>query len=40
MNVNSETELKAEKRAAIYTRYSTDLQSERSIEDQIALCQT
>jgi DNA invertase Pin-like site-specific DNA recombinase len=26
-------------RAAIYARFSTDLQSERSIEDQIALCQ-
>jgi site-specific DNA recombinase len=25
-------------RAAIYARYSTDLQSERSIEDQLALC--
>lgn len=27
------------KRAAIYARFSTDLQSERSIEDQIALCE-
>ena len=27
-------------RAAIYARFSTDLQSERSIEDQIALCET
>tara|TARA_R110002074_G_scaffold253081_4_gene425112 strand:+ start:11001 stop:12629 length:1629 start_codon:yes stop_codon:yes gene_type:complete len=26
------------KRAAIYSRFSTDLQSERSIEDQVALC--
>jgi site-specific DNA recombinase len=26
------------KRAAIYARFSTDLQNERSIEDQIALC--
>ncbi len=26
--------------AAIYTRYSSDLQSERSIEDQLALCKT
>lgn len=26
------------KRAAIYARYSTDLQNERSIEDQLALC--
>src|SRR4051812_9163424 len=25
-------------RAAIYARFSTDLQSDRSIEDQIALC--
>ena len=28
------------KRAAIYSRYSTDLQSERSVEDQVALCET
>ena len=28
------------KRAAIYARFSTDLQNERSIEDQIALCQS
>jgi site-specific DNA recombinase len=27
-------------RAAAYSRFSTDLQSERSIEDQIALCRT
>ncbi len=39
MNANSETETNAPKRAAVYARYSTDLQSERSIEDQIALCQ-
>jgi hypothetical protein len=26
------------KRAAIYARYSTDLQSERSIEDQFVIC--
>jgi site-specific DNA recombinase len=26
------------KKAAIYARFSTDLQNERSIEDQIALC--
>ena len=26
------------KRAAIYARYSTDLQNERSVEDQVALC--
>ncbi len=26
------------KRAAIYARFSTDLQSERSIDDQVALC--
>ncbi|MDP1628816.1 MAG: recombinase family protein [Parvibaculum sp.] len=26
-------------RAAIYSRFSTDLQSERSIEDQVALCE-
>src|SRR6516162_11957338 len=28
------------KRAAIYARFSTELQNERSIEDQIALCQS
>ncbi|MGT2467397.1 recombinase family protein [Mesorhizobium atlanticum] len=26
------------KRAALYARYSSDLQTDRSIEDQIALC--
>jgi site-specific DNA recombinase len=26
------------KRAAIYARFSTDLQDERSIEDQVSLC--
>lgn len=40
MSANSETETTSEKRAAIYARYSTDLQSEHSIEDQIALCQS
>ncbi|MEO1603267.1 MAG: recombinase family protein, partial [Pseudomonadota bacterium] len=39
MTANSETKLDPVRRAAIYARYSTDLQSERSIEDQIALCQ-
>jgi site-specific DNA recombinase len=29
-----------QKTGAIYARYSTDLQSDRSIEDQIALCRT
>lgn len=28
------------KRCVIYARYSSDLQNERSIEDQIALCRT
>jgi site-specific DNA recombinase len=28
------------KRAAVYARFSTDLQNERSIEDQIVLCQS
>ena len=28
------------KRAVIYARYSTDLQNEKSVEDQIELCQT
>lgn len=30
----------APKRAAIYARFSTDLQNERSIEDQLSLCQS
>jgi hypothetical protein len=30
----------ARKRAAIYARFSTDLQNERSIEDQLSLCQS
>ncbi len=30
----------AKRRAAIYARFSTDLQNERSIEDQLSLCQT
>jgi site-specific DNA recombinase len=30
----------ATKRAAIYARFSTDLQNERSIEDQVALCRS
>ncbi len=29
----------APRRAALYSRYSTDIQSERSIEDQLALCE-
>ena len=28
------------KRATIYARFSTDLQNERSIEDQLSLCQS
>ena len=27
-------------RAAIYARFSTDLQSDRSVEDQVALCRS
>lgn len=30
----------AARRAAIYARYSTDLQSDRSIDDQVALCRS
>jgi site-specific DNA recombinase len=30
---------RTKKRAAIYARFSTDLQNERSIEDQVSLCQ-
>ena len=28
------------KRAAIYARYSSDKQNERSVDDQVALCRT
>ncbi|MEM0935957.1 MAG: recombinase family protein [Pseudomonadota bacterium] len=40
MTSNSAIKLNPVRRAAIYAPYSTDLQSERSIEDQIALGQT
>jgi site-specific DNA recombinase len=39
MNENSPIE-EAKKRAVIYARFSTDLQNERSIEDQFSLCRT
>jgi site-specific DNA recombinase len=32
--------IEQKKRAAIYARFSTDLQNERSIEDQLSLCQS
>jgi site-specific DNA recombinase len=38
MSGNSPTGL-VQKKSVIYARYSTDLQNERSIEDQVALCQ-
>ena len=38
MRATSKADGTPKKRAAIYARYSTDLQSERSAEDQIALC--
>jgi site-specific DNA recombinase len=34
------TTLGTKKRVAIYSRYSSDLQNDRSIEDQIAVCET
>ena len=39
MNENSPIK-ELEKRAVIYARFSTDLQNERSIEDQFSLCRT
>ncbi len=39
MKESTPTEQKT-KRAAIYARFSTDLQNERSIEDQVSLCQS
>ncbi|TYL74643.1 recombinase family protein [Bradyrhizobium cytisi] len=39
MKENSPIETKG-KRATIYARFSTDLQNERSIEDQLSLCRT
>ena len=38
MNVSQPEPFKQRKRAAIYARFSTDLQNERSIEDQFTLC--
>ncbi|NUJ81294.1 recombinase family protein [Methylocystis sp. FS] len=38
MRANALTRPDKTKRAAIYARFSTDLQDERSIEDQVALC--
>lgn len=38
MRANGETESTAGKRAALYARFSTDLQNERSIDDQMLLC--
>ena len=32
--------MKDTRRAAIYARFSSDLQRDRSIEDQVALCET
>lgn len=32
--------IEATRRATIYARFSTDLQNERSIEDQLSLCQS
>ena len=33
-------EMSIKKKAVIYARFSTDLQNERSVEDQVALCRT
>jgi len=40
MSGNSDTTANPLNRAVIYTRFSTDLQNERSIEDQITLCRS
>lgn len=38
MRVNKQRAQAMTKRAAIYARFSTDLQNERSVEDQVTLC--
>jgi len=40
VNGNDCTGTKMSKRAALYARFSSDLQKDRSIDDQIAVCQT
>jgi site-specific DNA recombinase len=40
MSESSENIARFKNRAAIYTRFSTDLQNERSVEDQVTLCRS
>ncbi|WP_348637456.1 recombinase family protein [Bradyrhizobium sp. ISRA430] len=40
MKESSPIEETTRKRATIYARFSSDLQNERSIEDQLSLCQS
>jgi site-specific DNA recombinase len=40
MSENSESVVRFKNRAVIYTRFSTDLQNERSVEDQVTLCRS
>lgn len=40
MNASGEVSGTLKNRAVIYARFSTDLQNERSVEDQVALCRT
>jgi site-specific DNA recombinase len=40
MSENSENIVRFKNRAVIYTRFSTDLQNERSVEDQVTLCKS
>jgi DNA invertase Pin-like site-specific DNA recombinase len=40
MSKSSENIVRPKNRAVIYTRFSTDLQNERSVEDQVTLCRS
>jgi site-specific DNA recombinase len=40
MSESSENIVRLKNRAVIYTRFSTDLQNERSVEDQVTLCRS
>lgn len=40
MSESNENIVRFKNRAVIYTRFSTDLQNERSVEDQVTLCRS
>ena len=40
MSESNENIVSFKNRAVIYTRFSTDLQNERSVEDQVTLCRS